>query len=281
MTIHLLPALIDCRSVADYRAGHIAGACSLPAEQLFQRMHELPKRQVPLCLCGSPAELALASAYLIDRGHQVSEQIIWSERLVEQLSAEGKLETGTQSRPLWQPAPLWQRLVTELLPRHKITPATGLDIACGAGRDMVYLAQQGWQMTGVDRSADSLQRVAVLAEHSGVTVNTLQLDLETGENPFVVFAGQQFTLITVARYLHRPLFPWIRELLQPGGIIVYQTFMRGAELTAVGRPRNPNFLLKPAELAGHFRGMDILLDAVELLDDGRPLSAFVARKPID
>ena len=51
--------------------------------------------------------------------------------------------------------------------------------------------------------------------------------------------------------------------------------MQGSE--QFGSPRNPNFLLKPGELAQVFAGAEILLDAVETLDDGRPVSAFIAR----
>jgi hypothetical protein len=51
--------------------------------------------------------------------------------------------------------------------------------------------------------------------------------------------------------------------------------MQGSE--KFGSPRNPNFLLKAGELAEVFAGAAILLDAVETLDDGRPVSAFIAR----
>lgn len=272
----LLPALIDCRSFTAYCAGHIKGACSLPAEQLFARMHELPKRRQPLSLCGTETDLATAVNYLTERGHIVAEKIVWTDTLQRQLSATGQLEHGTTSAQLWQPAPLWRRFVEEIAPAQHIQAGRGLDIACGAGRDMVYLATQGWQMTGVDRSADSLQRVAVLAETMGVSVGTMQLDLETGADPFVVFTDDRFDLVSVGRYLHRPLFPYIKRLLKPGGVILYQTFMQGAEKTAVGRPRNPAFLLQPGELADIFSEFSILLDEVEQLEDGREVSAFIA-----
>lgn len=271
------PVLIDCRPLAAYCTGHIKGACSLPAEQLFERMHELPKRQRALTLCGTEQDLAAAMTYLIDRGHTVTEQIIWTDQLKQQLAATGQLETGSRSAQFWQPAPLWQRFVEEIAPANHIQPGRGLDIACGAGRDMVYLAQHGWQMTGVDRSEDALQRVAVLAEHSGVDVETLQCDLETGSDPFTAFGEGGFDLVSVARYLHRPLFPYLKKLLKPGGIIIYQTFIQGCENTPVGRPRNPAFLLKEGELAATFADYDILLDEVEILEDGRPVAAFIAK----
>lgn len=274
-------ALLDCRSYAEYCAGHLSGACSLPATELFERMHELPRRSRALRLCGKADDLTLATDYLLDRGYRVTEQIIWTSDLQQQLTASGELEIGTASAQLWQPAPLWRRFSEELAAAHNIPVGNGLDIACGAGRDMIYLAQQGWEMTGVDRSADSLQRVALLAQQAGVNVQTLQRDLEPADHsdPLSDLAQDSFDLITVGRYLHRPLFTVIKRLLRPGGVLLYQTFMLGCEQTAVGRPRNPNFLLRPGELAAEFMAGEILLDTVETLDDGRPVAAFLVRWP--
>lgn len=277
LTQHNAAVLIDCRSEQEYADGHIAGACSIPADSLFQRMHELPKRHVAIHLCGNPDDLEQATHYLTDRGHTVTDHTVWSAALKQQLAAEGTLETGCESRQLWQPAPLLQRFVNEIVPRYGIVPGMGLDIACGAGRDLTYLATQGWQMTGVDQSADSLERVATLAKYCHVEIDTRQLNLETGTDPLTEFADNSLDLICVARYLHRPLFPVIRRLLKPGGILIYQTFMVGSELTAVGRPRNPNFLLNAGELAAVFSDAERLVDEVEVLDDGRPVAAFIAK----
>lgn len=270
-------ALLDCRPFDEYCAGHLCGACSLPASDLFTRMQELPQRNVPLCLYGKSTDLKLAVDYLLERGYTVTDRIVWNNELEQQLAASGELERGASSAQLWQPAPLWRRFVEDMAPEHSIQAGTGLDIACGAGRDLVYLAQQGWEMTGVDRSADSLQRVALLAKQANVSVDTLQQDLENRDDPLSDFADGSFDLIAVARYLHRPLFPVIRRLLRPGGVLLYQTFMLGCEQTEIGRPRNPNFLLRPGELAAEFGDGEIILDTVETLEDGRPVAAFVAR----
>lgn len=269
--------LIDCRPRDEYVLGHIKGACSLPADHLFKRMHELPKRVTPIRLCGKTEDLASAAYYLVDRGHEVVEQLLWSEDFQQALIADGTLEVGEQSNQLWQPAPLLQRFVSELVPKYNIVHGKGLDIGCGAGRDLAYLATQGWEMTGVDRSADSLERVATLAKYCNVDIDTLLLDTETGKDPFSMFKDNSFDLVCVARYLHRPLFPYIKRLLKPQGVIIYQTFMVGCEQTKIGRPRNPNFLLKSGELAEIFAGSEILLNEVETLEDGRPVAAFVAR----
>ncbi|HMT94939.1 methyltransferase domain-containing protein [uncultured Thiothrix sp.] len=272
-------ALIDCRPLTEYQLGHTVGACSLPAQELFARLHELPKRSQPLQLCGKSEDLRLARAFLLERGYKLLDDLVWTEHLVEHLQTTGQWEVGLQSKQWWQAAPLLQRFVQEFMPRYQIPMGRGLDLACGAGRDLIYLAQHGWQMTGVDWSADSLQRVQQLAMSQNLKITTILRDLETEIKPLPEFSSGSFELICVARYLHRPLFPLLPELLKPSGIIIYQTFMQGCEQTAIGRPRNPKFLLAPHELAEQFQGFELLLDEIEILEDGRPVSAFIARKP--
>lgn len=269
--------LIDCRPVEAYRLGHIAGATSIPAGEMPQRMHELPKTSQPLALCGDTASLRAAHEFLTRKGYEVVEQTEWKPQLLAELQRQGRLVAGMDSLPLWRAAPLIERFVEEIVPIHGVVPGKGLDIGCGSGRDMVYLAGHGWEMTGIDHTEAALQRAQALAASQQVNIHTECRDLETGADPFADYTDASFDLICVARYLHRPLFPWIQRILKPGGIVIYQTFMQGCENTVIGRPRNPNFLLKPGELAEHFAGAEILLDEVEVLEDGRPVSAFICR----
>jgi tellurite methyltransferase len=273
--------LIDCRQWNDYCAGHIQGATSLPAEQLFQRMHELPQRRIPLSLCGDDHSLSVARDFLSDREFTIHREIVWSAELAAALAQQQKLESGETSHRLWQPAPLITDFINNILPDLSGTPKNGLDIACGAGRDMVYLAMHGWQMLGLDNSAEALQRTQQLASFNRVSVQTQLIDLEKAENPFAdipALHDNSLDLVCGFRYLHRPLFPHLQRLLKPGGFMVYQTFMAGCE--KISSPRNPRFLLQPDELATTFASFDILENDVIRLDDGRPMSAFIARKKL-
>ncbi len=81
----------------------------------------------------------------------------------------------------------------------------------------------------------------------------LQADLEAGTWPF---AGRQFDAVVVVHYLHRPLLPLLVDALAPGGRLLYETFARGNE--QFGRPRNPDFLLRPRELIDAFRALRIV-----------------------
>ncbi|HXV93953.1 MAG TPA: class I SAM-dependent methyltransferase, partial [Pseudonocardia sp.] len=56
-------------------------------------------------------------------------------------------------------------------------PGTALDLACGEGRNAVWLAEQGWEVTGVDFSATALGKAAALAEHRGVRVTWVHADV--------------------------------------------------------------------------------------------------------
>ncbi len=75
-------------------------------------------------------------------------------------------------------------------------------------------------------------------------VEILRADLEDG-SPWPL-GDRQFDGIIVTNYLHRPLFARLAGALGPGGILIYQTFGVGNE--RLGKPSNPNFLLRPGEL---------------------------------
>ena len=113
-----------------------------------------------------------------------------------------------------------------------------LDVACGSGRHARYLAGLGFRVEAVDRDAQALSVLAGVA-----SVTTRVADLEGGEWPY---AGEHFDAIVVTNYLHRPLFSHLVAAVAPGGVLIYETFAAGNE--RYGRPRNPDFLLKPGEL---------------------------------
>ncbi len=271
----ITPVLIDCRPKQTFIAGHALAAANLPAAELAQRMHELPDTTQAITLMGDAASLTIAREFLVSKGYCVLHEICDDGKIVAQLKQQGQWQEGDISQRLWQPSPLISCFVHELMPLHGVKVGKGLDIGCGSGRDLVYLSMNGWQMTGVDVQPAAVARAQALASSQHVTITTQVRDLETGADPFADFTDGSFELISVARYLHRPLFPVIKRLLKKGGAIVYHTFMVGSE--AFGSPKNPNFLLKAGELADVFSDAEILLDEVVTLADSRPMSMFVAR----
>ena len=119
-----------------------------------------------------------------------------------------------------------------------------LDIACGGGRHLRLFAEARHPVTGIDRD---LGGVADLAGQPGIDL--VKADLEDG-SPWPLPPGRRFAAVIVTNYLHRPLFPQLRDAVAEGGVLIYETFARGNE--AFGKPSNPAFLLQPRELLDVF-----------------------------
>ncbi|MEU8236511.1 class I SAM-dependent methyltransferase [Actinoplanes sp. NPDC048967] len=81
-----------------------------------------------------------------------------------------------------------------------LTPGTALDVGCGEGGDVIWLAQQGWKVTGADFSANGLARAARHAEQAGVAdrVDFWQVDARE-----FAAEGRTFDLVT-SHFLHPP-----------------------------------------------------------------------------
>jgi SAM-dependent methyltransferase len=116
---------------------------------------------------------------------------------------------------------------------------TVLDVACGRGRNTWFFLQRGSPVVAIDRDISGL---ADLAEHS--RVEAMESDLEDGR-PFPLL-DRQFAGVVCTNYLHRPLLPALVAAVAPGGALLYETFTEGHE--HFGRPRRPEFLLRPGEL---------------------------------
>jgi SAM-dependent methyltransferase len=153
-----------------------------------------------------------------------------------------------------------------------------LDLACGDGRNGIFLAMQGLPVVLCDVSEEALDNAGAAAERAGVRVDLRQVNLEQeGIDPF---SDEAFGAIVVFRYLHRPLIPCIKKALTGGGLLIYETFT--LEQPRFGKPRNPDFLLKPGELQGWFSGWNILhyFEGIKR-DPDRAIAQIVCRKPED
>jgi tellurite methyltransferase len=168
-------------------------------------------------------------------------------------------------------ARLKKREPNALLARHALPVPPGsraLELACGLGRNAIWLAEQGYRVDAIDISLEALRHARAEMQRRDVSgVNFILGDLDHFPLPDI-----PYDLVMVFRFLDRALFPTIRDRVRPGGLVIYQTFnLRRLE-------QHPTFseehLLHPGELAGFFPGWT----ALEASDDG-DVSTFVGRKP--
>lgn len=257
--------LLDCRPQSDYMQGHLQGVANIPSALLSQRLFQLPSNDYPLRLLGDRQSLLQATEVLQQKSYTIADSQLITPALLQQWQEQGMLERGDQRYRLWRASSIVQSWLELKLPAK-----TGLDIACGAGRDSVFLAQHGMTMTALDYLPRNIAKARLLAEYYHCQLNLQLADAELYQ------AKQKFDLILVVRYLHRPLLQRLSSWLNPGGSLVYQTFMQGAE--HFGSPKNPQHLLQEGELAQCFSDLTVLHDKIHILPDGRPISHFIAQK---
>lgn len=272
----LLSPTVDIRSEKDYANLHLNGAANFPLQDLASRLHELPSNQTSINLFGNSQSLAVATEFLESKNYRIENVMTDSVANLEEIVALGIGQRGSQSNTLWQPASVVDWFVEHVDTKNK--QVSGLDIGCGAGRDSLFMAKFGWDITAVDHSASALEKVDGLRLREPSlqgSVETKLLDIEKNVEQLDSMLGR-FDAIIVVRYLHRPLLSKLEKMLNRGGYIIYQTFMQGCEQW--GSPKNPRYLLKEGELKRQFGSFTVLLDDIALLPDGRPTNRFVARK---
>ena len=144
---------------------------------------------------------------------------------------------------------------------HRI-PAGGrvLCLAEGEGRNAVFLAQNGYQVTGIDSSKVGLDKALKLANDKGVTIMTQVVDLADYE-----FGEQQWDGI-VAMWVHLPtvlrqhVHSQIASALKPNGIFILEAYtVKQLETDAIGGP--------PATEKDRFGCLDTLRDELAELEE--------------
>ena len=152
-----------------------------------------------------------------------------------------------------------------------------IDLACGEGRNGLFLSDKGLPVIFADRSESALQTVNNVLKTDNSESQTWLIDFEqTGIKPL---ENKQFSAALVFRYLHRPLMPALLESIAPGGIIIYETFT--IDNRQFGRPNNVDFLLQPGELKNTFHNWETLhyFEGI-LTNPDRAVAQIVCRKPI-
>jgi len=131
-----------------------------------------------------------------------------------------------------------------------VAPGRALELACGAGRHAIFLAEQGWKVHAVDASRVGVQRMLDEAYKRGVS-KLILAEVADIESPRFRIEGQH-DLVSVFYFLHRPLFAQIRAAVRPGGVFVAAIHVRSA------RDEEGRFLLEPGELRALFSDWEIV-----------------------
>ena len=150
--------------------------------------------------------------------------------------------------------------------------ASALDLAGGAGRHAIWLAQQGWEVTLIDISETGVeqarQNAGPLASHIHFVVDDLTR---------FKASQTQFEVVMAFFYLERKIFSEMVKVVRPGGLLVYKTHTL-AQAKMTGGPKNPAHLLEPGELLRLADGLRILHYQEEVAK--KATAELVARKEI-
>jgi len=174
-------------------------------------------------------------------------------------------------------SPFLDHIALPLLESPSLPRGPILDLACGSGRNGLFLAERGFTVELLDRDADKIEAARQAAMAHGWSVTTRIADLESG--PPVSFVPESYAAVMVFRYLHRPLFPILLGSVKPGGLLIYESFTEDHG-DIIGKPSNPNFLLRKGELSTRVPGWKVLHSFEGRLENPeRYMARLIARKP--
>lgn len=148
---------------------------------------------------------------------------------------------------LWKAEP--NRFLPDLV--RPLAAGTALDVACGEGRNSLWLEQQGWTVTGVDFSPVAIAKAEDWAKRINADVTFVNADLE------IWTPDSSFNLI-IEFYLHVPsdvrtrIHHRIAPFLAPGGSYVVLGHHLDNLTEGVGGPQNPELLFTEAQVAADF-----------------------------
>jgi tellurite methyltransferase len=155
----------------------------------------------------------------------------------------------------------------------QLKPGKALDLACGTGRNALWLAEQGWSVTAVDGSPVAIETLRHRASESCLNIDARVADLESGEYRIEPCA---WDLIAISFYLQRDLFEPAKQGVTPGGVILAIAHISGPG-------EEPTYKrLKSGELDSYFQGWEILHRYEGKPNDKahqRSVAEIVARRP--
>ncbi|MBT1071714.1 class I SAM-dependent methyltransferase [Pelotalea chapellei] len=188
-----------------------------------------------------------------------ADRIKWNKRFLSEDSFLGMA-----------PSPFLQRKIEDI---KLLTPGLhALDIACGEGRNSIFLAQHGFNVTGLDISDVALGKAGERSATAGISADFRLVDLESYR-----FEGERYDLVINFNFLLRELIPEAYSALVPGGIFLLDTILESPEALA---NHTPAYLLRRGELASIFDKLDGKILFIEEVTEGQMPTARVLFKKV-
>jgi tellurite methyltransferase len=165
-----------------------------------------------------------------------------------------------------------------------------LDLACGRGRNALFLAGHGRHVTAVDWSGAALDILEGRAKALEIPVRRIQrmdeaktptragVDLLQADLEAVALPVNRYSLILCVRYMQRSLFPQISRALRSGGMLLFETYTK-AQLDFSAGPRDPAHLLNTGELRRAFPDLEVVFYRELRAEQG--IASLAARKPAE
>jgi SAM-dependent methyltransferase len=156
-------------------------------------------------------------------------------------------------------------LLEHWLPRLRVGRA--LDVACGAGRNAILLADAGYRVDAVDISREALSLARHKAENLGLCINWIEHDLD---EPYRF--DTDYDLIIVMWYVDLGLISRLCECLAPGGYIICEEHLI-TDQEVIG-PTSLDYRVAPGELREAVSELDVLLceESIEMNAEGEQVA---------
>lgn len=174
--------------------------------------------------------------------------------------------------------------LVEWLPRLGLGPERrrALDLACGLGRNSLYLAREGWTVRAVDVSPVALERLEAKARKDGLNMDCAAWDLEAAPaDAGGIIPDGPVDLALIFRYANLPLVRAMDRLLAPGGVLIAE--MHRKTDREVAGPSSSRFRVTADELLDAAGSLELLHaeDGHFSDPDGRMVAVarVVARRP--
>jgi SAM-dependent methyltransferase len=138
-----------------------------------------------------------------------------------------------------------------------LAPGRALDLACGSGRNAVWLAQQGWSVVGADFSDVALKQARALAAERGVEVEWVEADLREWEPPVLTFDLVVVLYLQLPAGERGPIMLRAADAVADGGTILVVGHHSENLASGSGGPKDPRVLFAPDDIAAELDGLHV------------------------